>query len=50
MNYIVSSLDLQIVILLGLVAMAAADSDEFRGYRAPRVSLIINMLTVREKQ
>lgn len=32
------TISLQIVILLGLVAMAAADSDEFRGYGAPRVS------------
>lgn len=29
---------LQIVIFLGLAAMVAADSDEFRGYGAPRVS------------
>ena len=29
---------LQIAILLALVAVVSADSDEFRGYGAPRVS------------
>ncbi|XP_063888680.1 cuticle protein 7-like [Scylla paramamosain] len=33
-----TTMNAKIVILLGLVAMAAADSDEFRGYRAPRAS------------